>query len=208
MIDIKNIPEHKERLMKVVDLSWCLLKAQFIKKRYEILKEAAFQHHFAVILSQVGNLFCFESEDFFRINLESRTDFSTGKTKNIDITCEFVGKAKCAIELKFKTKKQAAQDIGRINMYKDIEALENTLAHGFDMGYFYMLTDSSNYYNESKSKVGKKLCVHNGYESNEDFSVSNLTVKGRGNVDVKLNNSYKFNWEKSYGWYFLAINVK
>ena len=76
-------------------------------------KEAAFQHHFAIVLRDVGNLFCLKKDDAFFIDLETRFL----QNKSIDITCGFITyekEIKVAIELKFKTKRQGAEDCARM----------------------------------------------------------------------------------------------
>ena|GEM_PF-1484199 len=47
-----------------------------------------------------------------------------------------------AIELKFKTEQQGAQDHGRIDAYVDIEAVELVTKSQFTFVRFYMITDS------------------------------------------------------------------
>ena len=56
--------------------------------------------------------------------METKCENINGKPKYIDISCGFIDKINCAIELKFKTAQQGAQDHGRIDAYRDIYALE------------------------------------------------------------------------------------
>ena len=208
MKEVKNIPfDYNERLEAVLNTSWNLFKSQFIHKRHYILTEAPFQHHFADILRQVGNLFCLTRDDIFLVDLETKSKSLNGKTKYIDITCEFVNKIKCAIELKFKTAKQGAQDHGRIDMYRDIEALEYVCSEDYDLGKFYAITDSQTYINKSKVGVGTVFCTHNGNKSNENKTFW-YNSKGRENIKVLLRNSYLFNWENINEWYFLDLSIK
>jgi|GEM_PF-1070622 len=198
--------EYEKRLNEILELSWKIFKSQFICGRHEINKEAPFQHHFAQIIRSVGNLYSIAEKDLFKVDLETKCDKVKGKSKYIDITCEFVDKINCAIELKFKTAKQGAQDHGRIDAYVDIEALEIVTWDQFDLGKFYMITDSTPYINKSNRGVGTVFATHNGFvsEKGKEFWFDS---KGREDVRVNLRNSYKFDWEKIDNWYFLDITV-
>lgn len=98
--------EYSQRLNEVLQQSWKIFKSQFIFKRNKITKEAPFQHHFAQIIKNVGDLYSISEKDLFKVDLETKCENIKGKTKYIDITCEFVDKINCAIELKFKTAQQ------------------------------------------------------------------------------------------------------
>ena len=127
-------------------------------KRHPILREASFQHHFANTLSTIGSLYCVERSDIFPVDLETKFADIKGKSKFIDISCSFPNaKVSCAIELKFKTAQQGAQDHGRIDAYVDIEAVELACKSHFNFGRFFMITDSSVYVNPSQRGVGTAL---------------------------------------------------
>ncbi len=204
---MKTIPfEYKKRLDDVTSSAWTIFKSQFIHNRHNITKEAPFQHHFADIIRQVGNLYCLNREDVFLVDLETKCTDIRGKTKYLDITCEFVNQISCAIELKFKTAVQGAQDYGRIDFYVDIEALELVCAEKYDIGKFYAITNSTPYINKSKVGIGTIFPTHNGHitEPNKTYSSN---IKGRKDVVVHLKTSYTFNWEKINNWYFLELTI-
>jgi hypothetical protein len=196
---------YTERLDEILKIAWRVLKTRFIEGRHEISKEAPFQHYFANIITTVGDSFCTKREDIFLVDLERKCEGIKGKNKYIDITCEFPGKASCAIELKFKTNRQGAQDHGRIDAFVDIEALELVCKGQFDVGRFYMITDSTPYINESQRGVGTVFKTHDGamISSGEYHYPS----KGRDDVVVKLSGEYVFEWEQVGGWYFLQVNI-
>ena len=78
---------------------------------------------------------------FFFVDLETRCEDVKGKAKYVDITCSFPNaNVSCAIELKFKTKRQSAEDHGRIDAYVDIEAVELVCESQFTLGRFFMIT--------------------------------------------------------------------
>lgn len=196
--------DYKERIDLVMSLSWKIFKSQFIHKRHHISKEAPFQHHFADIIRQVGNLHCLSREDVFLVDLETQCKNVKGKTKYLDITCEFVNQIMCAIELKFKKESQGAQDHGRIDIYSDIEALELVCMENFNVGKFYTITDSPPYINQSKKGVGTIFPTHNGYVTELNKEIIS-TSKGRDEIKINLKNSYIFNWDKIDKWYFLEL---
>lgn len=207
MNGVTNIPfEYNKRLDNVMITAWTIFKSQFIYNRHFITTEAPFQHHFADIIRQVGNLHCLTREDVFLVDLETQCKDIKGKTKYLDITCRFVNQIDCAIELKFKKNSQGAQDHGRIDIYQDIEALELVCQDKFEVGKFYAITDSKSYINQSKVGVGTVFQTHQGHTTipNKEFWINS---KGREHVKVNLTNSYTFNWEKIDQWYFLELTI-
>ena len=209
MNTVELIPhDHAVRLNQVVDHAWCMFQSQFIYGRHPILKEAPFQHHFATILSAVGSLYCVERSDVFFVDLEQRCEDVKGKTKYIDITCSFTNvDVSCAIELKFKTAKQGAQDHGRIDAYVDIEAVELVCESRFTFGRFFMITDSPVYVNASKRGVGTVFCLHDGHQVTPGKRLCCPTSKGREHVAVTLKNPFIFEWKKCREWHFLELRV-
>ena len=193
--DIVNF-DYTERLKEVLDISWKIFKSQFIYGRHEINKEAPFQHHFAQIIRNIGNLFSIAEKDLFKVDLETKCENINGKPKYIDISCGFIDKINCAIELKFKTAQQGAQDHGRIDAYRDIYALELVTEKLFNLGKFYMITNSTPYINQSKKGVGTVFATHNEHvtEKGKEFWYDS---KGREDVRFTLRDSYHFEWEKN-----------
>lgn len=214
--------DYSKRIDEILDTSWLILKTGFIEGRYEITTEAPFQHHFAHIISTIGGAYCTKRSDIFKVDLEKKIDYIKGKTKYLDITCGFSrggkeSQAEAAIELKFKTSKQGAQDHGRIDAFVDIEALELACNdHSFTQGRFYMITDSKTYLNESKKGVGTEFTTFNGARTQANSLFHCPDSKGRENVKVNLKSSYSFKWEKiekiktdkKEEWYFLELEIK
>jgi len=199
-------PDYTRRINDVLDIAWRILKSRFVDGRHLMTKEAPFQHYFAHIISTVGESFCTKRDDLFLVDLETKCDDVKGKTKYLDITCGFPNhKSSCAIELKFKTAAQGAQDHGRIDAFVDIEALELVCKEKFKFGRFYMITNSTPYVNESKKGVGTVFRTHDGAVVDPD--TYHYDSVGRKHVYVTLENQYKFEWEKIEPWYFLQLNV-
>ena len=201
--------DYRDRLQLVIDESWRIFQSHFINRRHPILKEAPFQHHFANIISTVGSLYCVSREDRFFVDLECKC-LIAGKNKFLDIACSFTAdsqvKAKCAIELKFKTALQGAQDHGRIDAYVDVANLEYVCETEYDFGRFYMITDSSVYINKSVKGVGTRFCTHHGYQVQPGQMLKSES-KGREGIEVILGGSYHFNWTNLDKWHFLELKV-
>lgn len=212
MKQVNVIPlSHESRVKEILDQSWRIFKSHFINNPDRIQKEAPFQHHFAQIIKSVGDLYCTEKTDIFQVDLEQKEERGNGKSKYLDITCGFVGSYKCAIELKFKTAKQGAKDHGRIDAYVDLQALEMVTAGKYDLGKFYMITDSKTYINQSKKGIGTIFSIHDGFQSIPMKPLVSDSV-GRKGVTIKLRNSYRFDWEgsedvKRTEWYFLEMEI-
>lgn len=209
MKQVMRIPEdYKQRLEELVDRARRIFQSQFIDGRHPILKEAPFQHHFANILSGLGTLYCTSREDMFLVDLETKIENVKGKSKYIDITCGFPNAGvSCAIELKFKTEQQGAQDHGRIDAYVDIEAVELVCKSTFTIGRFFMITDSRIYTKPSSRGVGTVFCMHDGFQVTPNVPIACPKSKGRENVEVVLSQPYAFQWEESGDWYFLSISI-
>ena len=201
---------HIERLEAVVMLSWKILKSRFLDGRHRIPTEAPFQHYFSHILSIIGESFCTSREDKFVVDLEERIEGIRGKCKFVDIVCGFQNtQTYCAIELKFKTASQGAQNFGHIDSYLDIEAVELALeAKNYSLGFFFIITDSTAYINRSRVGVGTVFPMHEGAKIGPGlFSAANVKCKGREGAEITLRGHYEFSWERSDKWYFLCIPI-
>ena len=116
-----------------------------------------------------------------------------------------------AIELKFKTKKQGAEDWGRIDSYQDISHLETLKNKGYHSGFFFMITDDHLYLKQSKRGTGVMFPMHE-----KAITPCNIelipTSKGRQNRKIIVKKPYKFDWQTAINynnesWYFLKIDV-
>lgn len=200
---------YSRRIDEILNSSWRVLKTRFVEGRHQFLKEAPFQHYFAHIISTIGETYCTKRNDIFLVDLETKVLQVRGRTKYIDITCSFPEEeVSCAIELKFKTARQGAQDHGRIDAFVDIEALEIACQRDFQLGRFYMITNSTPYINQSNRGVGTVFTTHDGAVTPAGHTFQCPQSKGREHVKVHLRDSYEFQWEQIGDWYFLELNVK
>lgn len=216
---------YASRMKEILDEAWKIFKAQFIYRRNDIDKEAPFQLQFASIIKSVGELYSIKPGEQFFVGMETKCEGikEDGKPKYVDITCGFRTGSKsefsCAIELKFKTRQQSAQDIGRINVYQDLESLEKVCRKGgYDSGKFYMITDSRMYTALGKGEVADQFMIYDGYTTQGNTTHIHDEPKWKNNkyCKVELKNQYRFEWEHSEryegdnnvsNWYFLEIDI-
>lgn len=221
--------DYPSRMKEILDESWKIFKSQFVHKRNDIDKEAPFQLQFASIIKNVGELYTIRPDEQFYVNRETKFEDikNDGRPKIVDITMGFkkfekysensdlykVTDYKCAIELKFKTKAQGAQNIGRINVYQDLESLEHVCRnYGCSFGKFYMITDDVLY-----TKVPKETSYVSAFNTSDGYETNGGTVHkydGKGGKtdkydSIELKGSYRFEWEHCMedNWYFLEIDV-
>jgi hypothetical protein len=201
--------DHAERLLEVLSVSWRIFISQFVAGRYRFATEAPFQHHFANVIATVGSLYCTDRDDVFLVDLETRCEGVKGKSKFVDITCGFANvDTLCAVELKFKTRRQGAEDHGRIDMYVDIEALELLCcAKPYRFGKFFMIADNPYYAKPARRGVGTVFATHHGFRTTAGMRTRS-TSKGREHVDINLQQPYEFLWTQQDAWAFLDMTVR
>lgn len=226
--------DYKELFDEIISLAW----RNFIRKfrRGEImaseksLSEVMFQFCFANEIQSTGREYI-GLDKVLEVNLE--TKWSNPKTdtvqpKLIDITCHIIDdgeeKYACAIELKFKRKRDAKGTFGKDRMfkfYKDIEYLEQEISvtekdrpkPSYSEGRFYCITDNAGYFEKTCQDDSDNNMVEFGLKNNASTTSEKIHVKSKG--DVKLEQSYFVQWESHniprnndiQKWYFLEIKV-
>lgn len=218
MIGVKTIPNDlNKRLDSVIGAAWEIFINQFLNKKYEIELEAPFQLHFASILKLVGELYCLKRRELFFVDLESKIKTGT-RNKYIDIICGFVRESeecKTPLELKFKTLAQSAEDLGAMEIYKDIYNLENLVENNsFQSAYFLMITENHRYVNPPK-----KNSLREEFDTSDDYKIQPNReykyIKSKtGEKFYKDNGGFKFKRERSFDWqdynnelYFLKMKI-
>ena len=201
-----------DKLGLVLNKSWEILISKFLNGRFELTKEAPFQHQFANILHSVGELHCFSRTEMFLVDLETKEKNVFGKTKFVDITICFLENGKvtssAAIELKFKKRSQGAEDYARIDSYVDIASLEEMKNRGYNKSYFCMITDNSIYTKKSREgTTGEIFSMRNDYIPKQNEVISNPKCKGRSDVEIVFSSEHTFLWENKNSWYFLSLEV-
>ena len=210
----------RSRMDEILNASWKVFKWQFINKAFVngITSEASFQFHFASIIKSIGDMYVSPKEMFY-VDIETKWN-----NKKIDITCGFCGPGEkqplynCAIELKFKRKRDSKGTFSadRIyKMYRDIDYLEretgvkgNDKDSCYSEGRFYLITDNSSYKDSEVESEGTVFGLKDGgTTSTQPFRAENESMQ--------LTKAYPIVWDerKSIGkslsdkWYFLEIVV-
>ncbi|WP_426449647.1 hypothetical protein ACP26L_32005 [Paenibacillus sp. S-38] len=176
------------------------------KKRPIFHNEADFQHSLAWELRQH-----YEGE----IRLEKRLDLDPKRRTYLDIMLEIEGR-RIAIELKYKMRalehtvqgetfsllNQGAQDIGRYDVLKDLQRLEQMVKKNLaDEGYLIFLTNDTSYCIDpgmNKSTFDRDFRIHEGREISGVLSWSegtgHGTMKGR-EEPILIEGSYLIRWK-------------
>ena len=203
----------RSRMNEILNASWKVFKWQFANKVFvrDIGSETSFQFNFASVIRSIGNMYVLPGELFY-VDIETKWN-----NKKIDITCGFCESGEkqplynCAIELKFKRKRDSKGTFSadRIyKMYRDIDYLEretgvkgNDKDSCYSEGRFYFITDNSSYMSKDEAfKQGGTTYTHP------------LSYK---NESIHLNKAYPIEWDEresigkssSDKWYFLEIAV-
>lgn len=159
----------KERMNKIVSISYDILRNKIISGGIIVPNEASFQLHFGVILKQVGQLFEFSDKDYFTIELETPQEIdSSVKTPNGKARCDISlslsnadDSVSAVIELKHFKKKRAdgknkPTTTNRFSIMKDIENLEKYQVNEPNMlCYEILYTDDKAYSNENTTATIK-----------------------------------------------------
>lgn len=217
---MEELKSYQDRMKEILNASWKVFKWQFVNKAFvrDIGSEASFQFHFASIIKSIGDMYV-SPEEMFYVDIETKWN-----NKKIDITCGFCGPGEkqplynCAIELKFKRKRDSKGTFSadRIyKMYRDIDYLEretgvkgNDKDSCYSEGRFYLITDNSSYKDSEVESEGTVFGLKDGgTTSTQPFRAENESMQ--------LTKAYPIVWDerKSIGkslsdkWYFLEIVV-
>jgi len=220
-MEIENLKtietEIKARLKKVINISWDIFLNHYINKKYSILLEAPFQLHFSQILENVGKLYCLKREEHFFVDLEVKEDEIGKKKYYIDIVCGIIKgdeEYKVALELKFKTLQQGAEDSGVMEFYKDIYSLEKIKRDkDYLFGVFLVITNDHLYIKKSKKGPRTIFETYNGASIIPDKEYECLDTKTGENFNkqygsFKFRKQYKFIWNKYQDNYFLKLYIE
>ena len=194
----------KDRLKQIVNLSYEILCNKISCGGVQIPNEASLQMQFGVILKQVGQLFEFEKNEHFLIDLETPQEVSlspkSGSTH-----------ARCDISLKMvKGKKEvcAAIEIKHFRKDKNETVTDNRFSVMLDLKNLEL-------YKEQDKNL---LCYEIVYTNNVNYTLpgrSKIELSGNisGNIiytdnkQVDLSNSYNADWDcyEKENNYFLKI---
>jgi len=205
------IEEQDKRLAYIIDEAWEIVFERIASKMLTVENEASLQHHFAMILFQLGTIYCIVPSERFEIELEHGCtneelgENKDGKRKNIDIVCK-LGNVKAAIELKF-----FKDDVYALNCYDalvDVQRLQKF--KGFEIGKFFCLADSDYYTKEKTNSKGyiKIVSLENTMEYKAGTTIPPSGDKSRS-APIKFKHDFVCNWVSKEGtdWHYLKIDI-
>lgn len=202
-----STPPIEERLKQIIDLSYKLLCHKIVAESITVHNEASLQMQLGIILKQIGQLYEFDKNDRFTVELEAWINIpSTNKSAN--------GKARCDIILEFKSKNKTRKAAIELKYFKQCtnEAVTDNR--------FSLLLDLENL-ERYKTKNSGLLCYEIVYTDNENYtkpdnrSKIKITPTISGNEDpycgrqITLQQTYTSVWD-SYDkkHHFLKIDLQ
>ncbi len=119
------------------------------------------------------------------------------------------------IELKYKTKKQSAEDIGAMDMFRDIYNLERLVMKksSFAFGYFFMITDNQRYIKKArKNSLRSTFATYDGCEIIPEYEYKHVKTKTgekfyEENSSLIFEKKYLFKWKQKGKIFFLDVKV-
>lgn len=207
----------KNRLNEIIETSFRLLEMKIANGGIISKNEASFQLELGYILKVVGQLYEFQPNEKFHLELENYINLKTTSIKSkskkarVDIYLEFGNenqKINSAIEVKFLKRKNHREPNNRYDIFKDISNLEAYKENGIDLCYFYISTDHSHYVNQEKYSIDTAdFNFRHGTEYKNGKRLNYNTEKPYGDP-IELNGNYKFEWtEPSDNIYFMKLKI-
>jgi hypothetical protein len=197
----------REQLDKVIELAYELLMQKL--SRGSIENEASFQLEFAYILKTLGQLYEFDKEDRFYLELEHSVSLNENSIKSgangtrrarMDILIEYKFGSetiKAAIELKFLKKENAAETLSRKGVLADLSILEQYQKEGqTDVGYLVLVTNHRHYVDQKKEyeKVARDFDFRDKKKYYAGTKMVYRTQKEEED-SIQLKNNYDFKWD-------------
>ncbi len=210
---------YKTRLKEIVNLSFKSLYEKINGGLIIVENEASLQLQFSSIIKTIGDLFVYQKDELFSIELEKPVLLSSGvfsKSKStiakIDIFLSIENttseeRHSCAIELKFFKRKNLREPNNRYDVFKDLCNLEN-YGEFADFGVLLVATDHSHYINQDAySQDTADFDFRHGASYVSGTELSYRTAKPYGEP-IKLLGNYGFKWqEATNGVSFMLLEV-
>jgi hypothetical protein len=210
---------YQHRLKEIIGLAFKSLYEKINGGLIVVENESSLQLHISSIIKTLGELFIYQRDELFSIELEKPVFLSSGsfeKSKTskakIDIFISIENivsgeKHSCAIELKYFKKANQREPNNRYDVFKDISNLEN-YGEFTDCGILLVATDHEHYISkESYSVDTNDFDFRNGskYEAGTELIYNTAKPYGR---PITLNSSYEFKWqEATNGISFMLLDV-
>lgn len=206
-----------DRLKEIINLSYNCLIHKLGNGSLNTQNEASFQLEFSHILRTIGNLYEFNIDDKFYLELESYIQLKeiSSKSKShqarVDLIAIYQHKEitiRCAIELKFFKKENFRSPNNRYDVFQDLKNLELYKKNNLDFCYFILGTNNSHYVNQTRcySNVSRDFDFRNGkkYQAGTILTYNSDNPYGD---PISLDNDYAFNWNTINNLYFLKVEV-
>lgn len=205
-------------LSEIIEMSYKFFANKFASGGVLALTEHAFQFELGVILKALGQLYEYKPTDKFTVDFEAPFTLDTKTKKNkkaksrIDLMLTYKLNEKiykAAIELKFFKKENHREPKNRYDVFKDIYKLELYKKNGFDVCYFFLVTDHEHYVSHKKYSVNTSdFDCRQGQKYKAGTCLSYRTSKPHG-PNITLTKDYYFNqWRTLKGFYFLKMKIE
>ena len=195
ILDIKPERRIKEALREATRI----YASRISKGYYQPGLEDTFKMQLGSILAEELELMTFLTGERFLVLFEENMPIN-GADDYVDIVVSYktkdVGEKRYLIELKFKKKKQFAQDFGVIDSYQDIWSLEQQRSSAPVLGCaFIFLTDYVAYTKEATTGTRKELPMHEGalIKANKQYKVT-----GKAAMKKTEKRGHVFSFERDY----------
>ena len=211
---------YNDRLKQIISLAFKSLYEKINGGLIVVDNEASLQLQLSSILKTVGELFVYQRNEIFSIELEKPVTLSKGsfeKSKSskakIDIYISIENikskeKHNCAVELKFFKKANHREPNNRYDVFKDIHNLES-YGEFTEYGVLLVATDHEHYISqESYSKDTCDFDFRHGSKYEAGKKLEYKTLKPYGNP-ILLKGSYEFKWKnpiKGISFMLLEVN--
>ncbi|MDR3049112.1 MAG: hypothetical protein LBV16_04650 [Elusimicrobiota bacterium] len=144
------------------------------------------------------------------------------KTIKVDIRVENGGKEHY-IELKYKTKKQATENMHSYHIYKDINRLETISKENGSQNFFIFLTNNERYQKVHKDTDYEQFCLSEQIcKGIHKWIKTELCERSEEELQksypaIEINNDYKIEWKnfgqsqeqlKNFHYFIIAIDNK
>ena len=193
----------QEQLNEVVDMAWQEVKDQVDKGQLTLVREGNFGLHLGIFLYAFGNRDVPEGQRF-EVEAEHLLEVD-GARKYMDLACSYQPEdIKAALELKFCTAQQGADNLRRVDFWQDLGTLEEAQRQGFGEARFLLITDDPRYPEVKRRGDYKKYSMHEGRVI-EPGQYECVDWAGRRGKSVTLEKAYPISWEKINGLNFLEL---
>lgn len=201
---------YKRRLKEIIDLSFKSLYEKINGGLIVVQNEASLQLQISSIIKTLGDLYVYQRDELFSIELEKPVllpngvfDKSQSSKAKIDIfiTIENLTtteKHNCAIELKFFKKSNHREPNNRYDVFKDISNLEN-YGEFAEFGVLLVATDHAHYI--SQENYSADTCdfdFRHGVRYKAGRVLEYKTSKPYGDP-ITLRCNYDFKWQSAKG---------